>query len=630
MNGHPGDMGRAAAARVKLGVVAAYRTVLSAFDRDPFVLLAWVAVIATLLTAVVRGVHTWALDAGRPMVSWAGVVPGFMLAATLIAILGWVYWEKRLNAKKHEPYVVALAASVAVIGVCTEASSGLTAVLWQEGHIASTRGAAPSLWAVEQYYLWHLADAVPLVEVPQTVRWPEPQGFDDHGSGVLLLLFKVMVIIPLVSIAMSGYVVAQDVALAFYTQRWPKKAKPPATTSADDRTSYRRARSASTRRRSALREMESDTTYLARLWLVLVSLPVLTLIWYLALRLVIAPSSPAHAWLTAQWPEGLDVGDHTLDLPSMLNGVDGVTAAVVIFIFLAILGGYAAVLDTVMARGTGASRATALIGTVMALGPAIMVGAAVALALLHMEVAETTPSIPQESEVNAAISWFGWHLAEVIPVLDVPGTLNWDLRFEFVDRWTGVLLVMGKLFLVGLLAGPIAMVVRMSVERARARRPTPTLLGAAGRFRELLDELTALVDTAERETVRARKGRDDFHLYRGRGMTGRGSSNASRARGKASRARYEASQLRRLLGPAIEQLQSLFGPGEVTEAAQAAASSLTDRLDSLQEIDTALFFSTDDEDLERVLDELRDDRRSSREKVARYDEAVSAAFSEAG
>jgi hypothetical protein len=113
-------------------------------------------------------------------------------------------------------------------------------------------------------------------------------------------------------------------------------------------------------------------------------------------------------------------------------------------------------------------------------------------------------------------------------------------------------------------------------------------------------------------------------------MTGRGSSNASRARGKASRARYEASQLRRLLGPAIEQLQSLFGPGEVTEAAQAAASSLTDRLDSLQEIDTALFFSTDDEDLERVLDELRDDRRSSREKVARYDEAVSAAFSEAG
>ena len=190
MNGHPGEMGRATAARVKLGVVAAYRTVLSAFDRDPFVLLAWVAVIATLLTAVVRGVHTWALEAGRPMVSWAGVVPGFILAATLIAILGWVYWEKRLNAKKHEPYVVALAASVAVIGVCTEAFSGLTAVLWQEGHIASTRGAAPSLWAVEQYYLWHLADAVPLVEVPQTVRWPEPQGFDDHGSGVLLLLSR--------------------------------------------------------------------------------------------------------------------------------------------------------------------------------------------------------------------------------------------------------------------------------------------------------------------------------------------------------------------------------------------------------------------------------------------------------
>lgn len=163
--------------------------------------------------------------------------------------------------------------------------------------------------------------------------------------------------------------------------------------------------------------------------------------------------------------------------------------------------------------------------------------------------------------MNATISWFGWHLAEVVPVLDLPDTLNWSLRFEFVDRWTGVLLLAGKLMLVGLLAGLIAMLVRMLLERARARRPKPALLGAARRFRNLLDEMTSLIDAAEEESFYVETVHSDFY-----------------------RAKFEASQAARLVSPAIEQLQSLFGPGKVVEAAEAAVSSVTDHRDQLDEV----------------------------------------------
>jgi hypothetical protein len=599
MKGQPGDVGRSTAARVKVGLVAAYRAALASLDNDPVVLLMWAAPIAILLTAVVRGVHTWALGAEEPLLNWAGVIPGLLLAAALIAMLVWVYWQVRLDDTAHEPYVVAMATSVAVIGVCTEAFSGLTAVLWQEGHVASTRDAAPSLWAVEQYYLWHLADAVPLVQLPQTLRWPEPQSFDDQWSGVLLLLFKIMVIVPLVRVAFSGYALAQDGVVRLYTRRATKRAEARSAALSTERTSSIRGPS------DPRRVIGNITTESINLWLVVVSLPVMTLAAYLVLRLVIAPSSPAHTWLTAQFPEGVHVADYAIDLPWLLKALDCVTAGLVILIFLQMMGALAGVLIEAMERGTGPSRAAALTGTVLTLGPAIVVGAMVSIALLHVGLAETTPSIPGDGEVNATISWFGWHLADVVPVLDLPDTLNWRLRFEFVDRWTGVILVAGKLLLVGLLAGPIAMLVRMSLERARARRPKPALLGAARRFRDLLDKITSLVDAAEKESLSGEMTHRKFY-----------------------RAKFEASRATRLVGPAIEQLHSLFGPGKVVEAAEAAASSLTDRLDQLDEVPSQLFMSGREERA-RVLEGVRDRRRAATKKVASYDEAVSGALNDA-
>ena len=54
----------------------------------------------------------------------------------------------------------------------------------------------PQLGSVEQYYAWHLADAIPALDVPETLNWEQPLASTDHLAGVLLLLFKLLAILP--------------------------------------------------------------------------------------------------------------------------------------------------------------------------------------------------------------------------------------------------------------------------------------------------------------------------------------------------------------------------------------------------------------------------------------------------
>jgi hypothetical protein len=48
-------------------------------------------------------------------------------------------------------------------------------------------------------FLWHLLDAIPGLKVNETIRWAAPLTYERAGAGWLVLLFKVMVIVPVVS-----------------------------------------------------------------------------------------------------------------------------------------------------------------------------------------------------------------------------------------------------------------------------------------------------------------------------------------------------------------------------------------------------------------------------------------------
>jgi Zn-dependent protease with chaperone function len=50
------------------------------------------------------------------------------------------------------------------------------------------------------FYIWHLIDAVPLLEITQTLRWPPPIGYQDGAVGALLLAFKIIFIVPVIAL----------------------------------------------------------------------------------------------------------------------------------------------------------------------------------------------------------------------------------------------------------------------------------------------------------------------------------------------------------------------------------------------------------------------------------------------
>lgn len=50
------------------------------------------------------------------------------------------------------------------------------------------------------FYVWSFLDAVPVLAIPQTVRWEPRFEFNDHFNPPLLLLYKLVVIIPTIAL----------------------------------------------------------------------------------------------------------------------------------------------------------------------------------------------------------------------------------------------------------------------------------------------------------------------------------------------------------------------------------------------------------------------------------------------
>ncbi|MCW2820157.1 MAG: hypothetical protein JWR42_2944 [Marmoricola sp.] len=73
-----------------------------------------------------------------------------------------------------------------------------------KGHLA--QGTDLSAVAFESY-LWHLADAVPVLKIPETLNWSLQNPFSDSIQGSLLLAYKCLVLVP--AIYLGGQVLAR-------------------------------------------------------------------------------------------------------------------------------------------------------------------------------------------------------------------------------------------------------------------------------------------------------------------------------------------------------------------------------------------------------------------------------------
>jgi len=56
----------------------------------------------------------------------------------------------------------------------------------------------PSFERIAQQYVWQFCKSVPLLDITQTLRWNVPFVYPDAGTGTLVLLYKLAVIIPLI------------------------------------------------------------------------------------------------------------------------------------------------------------------------------------------------------------------------------------------------------------------------------------------------------------------------------------------------------------------------------------------------------------------------------------------------
>lgn len=50
--------------------------------------------------------------------------------------------------------------------------------------------------ALQDFFVWHFLDDIPLLQVNQTLRWKEPLTYSSPAVGIILLMFKITVIVP--------------------------------------------------------------------------------------------------------------------------------------------------------------------------------------------------------------------------------------------------------------------------------------------------------------------------------------------------------------------------------------------------------------------------------------------------
>lgn len=116
------------------------------------------------------------------------MTPIVVLAAILITGVwrNWVFWK---NSRDDESQL-SLLGTLAALVFLTEAFALYTAF---DAHFDSV--------AAIEYYLWHLADAIPVLKVPATLNWTPDLEFSSVGAGVRLLAYKILVILPVIKLA---------------------------------------------------------------------------------------------------------------------------------------------------------------------------------------------------------------------------------------------------------------------------------------------------------------------------------------------------------------------------------------------------------------------------------------------
>ena len=147
------------------------------------------------LVALLRLLLT-GLTAGGPVSRWIGAAVAGVLALILLVVVIRNVVISLIEPHQRRLLLVALLTSTAAVRVGVEAFAATSVALAER---------APPLWTAERFYLWHLVDAVPLLDIPDRLGWVEPAVLPGLAGRLLVLGYALIVIPPLVRVGVAAY-----------------------------------------------------------------------------------------------------------------------------------------------------------------------------------------------------------------------------------------------------------------------------------------------------------------------------------------------------------------------------------------------------------------------------------------
>jgi hypothetical protein len=520
--------------------------------------LALVSVGAALVLVLVLHVVTaFLLGAGSVVLQTLALVPVGALAIALVAVLIWAYRRTRRESSETSPYAIGLLASVVTIGVAAQAFAAVNVYLAERGVVAAE---PPTLLTAESVYLWHLLDAVPFLDVTQTLGWDEPNSLRDTRSGTLLLAFKLAVIAPFIRLVLSSYHLLEKL------------------------------RAGGAEEGARLERFVVRRTQITAGWATIVfvlSVPAVAG-FYLGCAFAFDGESKPNRWLSEHVPAHLDLPafrlplpgadriddrlPERLDVPSLTVPVSWADTApqwvLTALLLLPVAAVFVLALRTdVRAAGGDRWRMAGPLGAYLCLVAVVTaLWASLTLTLLHSEL--VTARGAADGEFGSTTAYYLWYAADVVPAVDLPQTLHWSLGYEYSGTASGALLLAYKLAFLLILAFPLMRVWRSREPAAAAAHRGRVEFASANQFGATLRQAERELDHA------AALARALLVRRRGRATPAKLGAAGDAAAAAAKRARQLEAEVA-LLGPEASRLDA---------AATAAAAAAMHRAATIRRI----------------------------------------------
>jgi len=396
-------------------------------------------ILGVIITAIALGalilMHTVTIDAGHPVRSVIVLVPVFVLSLAGVALLIVAYVQFTLYGYKAPQVFRVLFLALLTMLLALEAFAGTTMLLWGRGVLSSTAPLTPALPTAERYYIWQVTNIVPVLDIPRTLGWNSSVRFTDNWSGALLLTFKLFLLLPLIGLFTASY---QFIRL-------------------------NQARRAIDKNQPLMALGIHEAIPLVLSWVRRMAYPALLLV---ALFLFVRRSSPIDRWLSSTFGERRNILGLRISLPWVPSVVHvaGMTLILMSALVVYIRTRPPLSLGLTYMKGSLLTSANAVFNRFRRFLVTMLAACVISLIFLHNGAAHAIPTPAPASEAGAAVGWYSWHLAELIPFLHIPESLNWSQGFEFVDPWSRVLLLMLKINLVLTIFVPVALLITLHKE----------------------------------------------------------------------------------------------------------------------------------------------------------------------